>query len=52
MVTDCAAVTVANLASITIFGEVAGFGTFNQGITSLQAGDFAGLTALTILRLV
>ena len=49
-VTDCAAVTVANLASITIFGFNA-FGTFNQGITSLQAGDFAGLTALTILRL-
>ena len=49
-VTDCAAVTVANLASITIFG-FNGFGTFNQGITSLQAGDFAGLTALTGLRL-
>ena len=49
-VTDCAAVTVANLASITTFG-VNGFGTFNQGITSLQAGDFAGLTALTILNL-
>ena len=49
-VTDCAAVTVANLASITIFG-FNGFGTFNQGITSLQAGDFAGLTALTKLNL-
>ena len=49
-VTDCAAVTVANLASITTLG-FNGFGTFNQGITSLQAGDFAGLTALTILRL-
>ena len=49
-VTDCAAVTVANLASITIFG-FNGFGTFNQGITSLQAGDFAGLTALTTVRL-
>ena len=43
-VTDCAAVTVADLASITTFG-VNGFGTFDQGITSLQAGDFAGLTA-------
>ncbi len=49
-VTDCAAVTVADLASITTFG-VNGFGTFDQGITSLQAGDFAGLTALTALRL-
>ena len=49
-VTDCAAVTVANLASITTLGHN-GFGTFSQGITSLQAGDFAGLTALTILRL-
>ena len=49
-VDDCAAVTVANLASITTFGNF-GFGTFNQGITSLQKGDFAGLTSLTILNL-
>ena len=49
-VDDCAAVTVANLASITSLGT-SGFGTFNQGITSLQKGDFAGLTSLTILRL-
>ena len=49
-VTECAAVTVANLASITTFG-VNGFGTFSQGITSLKAGDFGGLTALTILDL-
>ena len=49
-VDDCAAVTDANLASITSLGSF-GFGTFNQGITSLQKGDFAGLTSLTILRL-
>ena len=49
-VTDCAAVTVANLASITTLG-FNGFGTLQQGITSLQAGDFAGLTALTKLNL-
>ena len=49
-VDDCAAVTDANLASITSLGNL-GFGTFNQGITSLQKGDFAGLTSLTILRL-
>ena len=49
-VDDCAAVTVANLASIVTFGSF-GFGTFNQGITSLQKGDFAGLTSLTILNL-
>ena len=49
-VDDCAAVTVANLASITTLGSF-GFGTFNQGITSLQKGDFAGLTSLTILNL-
>ena len=49
-VDDCAAVTVANLASITTLGPF-GFGTFNQGITSLQKGDFAGLTSLTILNL-
>ena len=49
-VDDCAAVTVANLAAITQFGFF-GSGTVNQGITSLQAGDFAGLTSLTILNL-
>ena len=49
-VDDCAAVTVANLASITTFGAF-GFGTLNQGITSLQKSDFAGLTSLTILNL-
>ena len=49
-VDDCAAVTVANLASITQFGFF-GLGTSNQGITSLQKGDFAGLTSLTILNL-
>ena len=50
-VSECAAVTVANLASITTFGGINGFGTLGQGITSLKAGDFAGLTALTILEL-
>ena len=50
-VSECAAVTVANLASITGFGGALGLATFNQGITSLQAGDFAGLTALTKLNL-
>ena len=50
-VTDCAAVTVADLASITTFGGTFGLGTFQQGITSLQAGDFGGLTALTQLNL-
>ena len=49
-VTDCAVVTVANLASITTFGTN-GFGTFDQGITPLQAGDFGGLTGLTLLKL-
>ena len=45
-VTDCKAVTVANLAAIT--------GTLDledEGITSLQSGDFAGLTALDRLYL-
>ena len=49
-VSDCAAVTVANLAAITSFGFL-GFGTFGEGITSLQAGDFAGLTSLSIITL-
>ena len=45
-VTDCNEVTVANLAAIT--------GTLDledEGITSLQSGDFAGLTALDRLYL-
>ena len=45
-VSECAAVTVADLASITTFGGSLGLATVNQGITSLDAGDFAGLTAL------
>ena len=49
-VTDCEAVTVANLASITSFGPT-GLATFSQGITTLQEGDFAGLTSLTKLNL-
>ena len=49
-VDDCAAVTVAHLASITEFGGL-GTGTANQGISSLKKGDFAGLTSLTILNL-
>ena len=50
-VSECAAVTVANLASITGFGGALGLATFGQGITSLEAGDFGGLTALTKLNL-
>ena len=49
-VDDCAAVTDANLAAITSLGTF-GLSTSNQGITSLQKGDFAGLTSLTILDL-
>ena len=49
-VDDCAAVTVANLASITSVGGL-GTGTVGQGIRSLQKGDFAGLTSLTVLNL-
>ena len=49
-VDDCAAVTVANLASITTFGGL-GTGTISQGISSLKKGDFAGLTSLTVLNL-
>ena len=49
-VDDCAAVTVANLASITTLGFL-GLSTSNQGISSLKKGDFAGLTALTVLNL-
>ena len=44
-VTECEAVTVANLAGITFLGLT------NKGITSLKAGDFAGLTALESLLL-
>ena len=47
-VDNCAAVTDANLAAITTFGFP---GLFNQGITSLQKGDFAGLTALDTLKM-
>ena len=50
-VSECAAVTVADLGSITTFGGSLGLATVNQGITSLQAGDFAGLTGLTLLNL-
>ncbi len=49
-VDNCAAVTDANLAAITSLGAF-GLSTSNQGITSLQKGDFAGLTALTVLDL-
>ena len=44
-VDDCAAVTVADLASIGTLQ------TPGKNIASLQSGDFAGLTALTILHL-
>ena len=44
-VSDCAAVTAADLATITELDlELA-------GLTSLQAGDFAGLTAMTVLAM-
>ena len=49
-VTDCKAVTVANLASITSFGTD-GVATLGQGITTLMEGDFAGLTSLTVVNL-
>ena len=49
-VDDCAAVTVEHLASITTLGAF-GLSTSSQGITSLQKGDFAGLTSLTLLNL-
>ena len=42
-VTECAAVTVANLAGIGYLGFT------DKGITSLKAGDFTGLTALDTL---
>ena len=50
-VDNCAAVTAGNLAAITQFGNHLGLGTAFQGISTLQKGDFAGLTALTILNL-
>ena len=42
---DCDEVTVADLTAITDLN------LFNQSITSLKSGDFAGLTALTSLDL-
>ena len=45
-VTDCALVTDAHLAGIT--GTL---GLDSQGITALAAGDFDGLTELTVLSL-
>ena len=50
-VTECAAVTVADLESIATFGTSLGLATSQQGITALKAGDFAGLTSLTLLNL-
>ena len=44
-VDDCAAVTVANLDSITNLQMV------SKSIDSLKKGDFAGLTSLTVLNL-
>ncbi len=44
-VTDCALVTAEQLAAIT------GLGLDGKGITTLKAGDFAGLSALTGLGL-
>ena len=44
-VTECEAVTVANLAGI------GGLSIENKGVTSLKAGDFAGLTGMTTLNL-
>ena len=45
-VTDCAAVTEAQLASVTGHLDLA-----NSNIGTLQAGDFDGLTSLTYLEL-
>ena len=50
-VSDCADVTATHLAAITTFGGNIGFGTAIKGITALKPGDFAGLTALTLLNL-
>ena len=44
-VTECEAVTVANLAGI------GGLSIENKGVTSLKAGDFASLTGMTTLNL-
>ena len=44
-VSDCAAVTVADLATVTALGMEA------KSITSLEAGDFAGLTGVTHITL-
>ena len=44
-VTDCARVTTAQLAAIEFLN------LFSKGITTLKAGDFAGLSALTNLDL-
>ena len=46
-VTNCASVTMAQLAAITFWG----LGLESSGITALKAGDFAGLSALTRLNL-
>ena len=45
-ITDCANITAMHLENIT-----GSLGLGNKGITTLQAGDFAGLTALTTLQL-
>ena len=44
-VSECAAVTVANLATVTELRLE------NESITALQVGDFAGLTAVTSISL-
>ena len=44
-VSDCAAVTVADLATVTVLVLE------GKSITSLKAGDFAGLTAVTYIGL-
>ena len=49
-VTDCADVTATHLEAITSFGP-SGFNTSRKEIASLKPGDFAGLTALTVLNL-
>ena len=45
---DCAAVTVADLATVTTV-DLSLIATGISGITALKSGDFAGLTALTLL---
>ena len=49
-VDNCAAVTDTNLAAITELGA-SGLALLSQGITTLQKGDFAGLTSLTKINL-